>query len=710
MRVSQWFAPIVAFGAFCGFSASVQAQITVTAPVDGLSVMGTCTLSDALSIAQLGYNSFPQNTCLPNGTVTQNVTISLEPATIIMPGIANATNSTGSPLNITITSVAPGGRTVLQAPSSCAPSVVPPQYLAGGTTCTVGGAGLLETNNNNLTVSISNVNFENAALQSGAGGALRVEGDSTSMTMVSNATFSNNSALNGNGGAVLITGGTLQLNNVNFQQNSAQDTDQIILQGNGDGGAGLGGAIYMQSGRLINIDTPATPKNQTLFASNTAAYEGGAIYCEGGEIYLNYVDFSSNSTNGTVANLTALPPARGGAISSACNMALSFATFTSNVANTMNTATVTSQGGAIFISAATPAMNNLTGYPPLAPSQDPNLNQLQQTELLNGTMVNGAMINNPLIRDSYFSANYSMADGGAIYTDGPLYLVRSSMYQNSSGMGQYVDPNNLDYNIGNATGSGVFISPAVNDNPVLIANTTFEDNQQLNTAQGEFTDFAPIFVAYSAAAVVLINDTINAVNTTQTQWDQSGIFLQSGPTSGVNPILLMNTILTANLTQNGLGGSNAYTCGGDTTRVLNQITSGGMQITVQNLQFDYYYINNGTTPPAAISPIWYCSGDPANPTFSDVTTMNPLPLGTLQIGDDPTVPQAMQTFRPPTYTTLLGYAPLCNIAPVSKFDQLGVARPTSSCMLGAIQTLGSAPAPVTPPPAPKPPPPHKLID
>jgi hypothetical protein len=488
----------------------------------------------------------------------------------------------------------------------------------------------------------------------GDGGALIVSGDDTSVTFVSDSDFTNNTVTNGNGGAVVMTGGLLLLSNVAFTGNQALSVNK----------GGNGGAIYMYGGRVVNTDTPATPARITTFEDNAADYSGGAINCNaaGGILYLTYAKFENNHVNGTT---TGTVTANGGAIASACLMAVSFIQFVNNTANSTDSFTAIGKGGAIFIDGGTQPTSPLdNGLPSLPASQDPILSLAQEIEL-SGMNFNGVQFNNPMIRDSYIYNNSSTHDGGGIYTDGPLYLVRSSVSLNWSGTGQGMP---------DGRGSGVFISASAGKFPVMIANTTIYGNQAAANTGGQA---AAIWVA-STAKASLVNDTIASSGTTP----QSVLYLEQGPgmMSGDSPVDVLNSMISST-------SPNVSTCGGDTTRIDN-VTSWMPSALI-------------VAPSRQFSPASTCH-------FVGIEQKSPYLDSWQLVGSDPTVPQAMQTYR---FLGAAGYLPpslpfqgnsdICNNRPIMGLDQLAAARLNNYCVLGAVQGAG---APLPPPP----PAPHRI--
>lgn len=230
----------------------------------------------------------------------------------------------------------------------------------------------------------------------------------------SNCTVYNSTS---NCGGGLYNSGNLTITNTTFNSNSGT---------NGTGG-GYGGAIYNNTGGIINSISNST------FSTNSAS-NGGAIYNNGTINNISNSTFSTNSATGGY----------GGAIDNYATInIISNATFSSNSAfygggaienGNVSSSTITSIVNSTFNSNSTGS----SGYGGAISNEFGTIVSILNTTFAsnNGKFYGGAILNgggNILnVTNSTFNSNLTSNYGGAIYNNANITLTNSTFYSNSA--------------------------------------------------------------------------------------------------------------------------------------------------------------------------------------------------------------------------------------------------------------------------------------
>lgn len=268
------------------------------------------------------------------------------------------------------------------------------------------GAGIY----NSGTVTVTNTTFSNNIAQTG-GGAL---GNFNTATITS-STFSNNTASNSDGGAIFNTS-ALTITGTTFSSNRAVAGVGGGIADRGSGAitvnscnfannqAGQGGAIYMNSAALDIMDSS--------FTGNSATGHAGAIYNYYGSVTILSSVFTSNTASG-----------RGGAIYNANSQPTPALSGKLTVSETSFSVNAGLFGGAIY--------NNGDSVSLFASTLSNN----------HAFAAGGAIFNSPVttavmtISNSTLTGNTSSGDSGAVYTNGHLTVIFSTVTANSAPLG-----------------------------------------------------------------------------------------------------------------------------------------------------------------------------------------------------------------------------------------------------------------------------------
>ena len=298
-----------------------------------------------------------------------------------------------------------------------------------------GSAGALYISGNDLNV--HNVNFTNNDADEGDGGALTIGiGSSSDFSKYYDLIFENNSAY-GNGGAVSGTASNINLTNMNFTSNSAW----------------YGGALYWYSGSNLILT------EQTYF--NNSANNAGAV-----DIYNTA---NTNLTKTTFINNTAEVNA-GAVWFNSDNGIIDGCAFVNNTAKT-------GVAGALYL--------------------DSNMQNVQNCNFENNTAGgNGGAIydsgrgadNSNTIKNSTFITNSAYNGGGAYISDGRVTQINNSTFIDNvashNGGGAYVVIDNanayVDYDLFDGTGveknTTEKITRSTTGNRDFIVDSYFIDN------------------------------------------------------------------------------------------------------------------------------------------------------------------------------------------------------------------------------------------
>ena len=164
--------------------------------------------------------------------------------------------------------------------------------VTGGSSASNGGG--IFANVAGTNINLNNVVFDNNSADLDGGAVYLRDGTLTA----TNATFTSNSADDGNGGAI-FSGTVANISGSQFNLNQAAEnggaiaTTGTLTSGNNtfqSNNADNGGAISVDSG-----DTPSANSSDDLFTANTATRDGGAIYESGSTLDISGGVFQSNT-------------------------------------------------------------------------------------------------------------------------------------------------------------------------------------------------------------------------------------------------------------------------------------------------------------------------------------------------------------------------------------------------------------------------------
>ncbi len=509
-------------------------------------------------------------------------------------------------------------------------------------TGTFGGGLRLETNSTNVTLNRVIVTNNRTA---GSGGGIHFATAGTTLT-VNNSTISDNKALGGNGGGINSTvNHTLNINNSVLTGNTSTSTSTLsttggaITSGNNAGtstisitgstisnnsstntatGSGYGGAIFSR-------DTNLTITGSTL-SNNSTNGSGGAITCWLGST----TGRATIITGSTISNNTATPnPAESG------SGGITFDNFsvssigTLNIVNSTlsgNTAPTTGKGGAIF--------------------------SWVEPGLAGSNIVN--------ITDSVIRGN-SAQTGGGIFNEsagigaGDISLINSTVRDNTSaedGGGIHnlcSSTGSANVNLTNSTVSGNTVPTATRDGGGIFNGGFLASTNALNSTISGNSASNGGGIAHESTGSVDLNFVTVAFNNATT--NAGGGLLQG--LAGAGPINIKNTIVANN------------TSFGISPDIFGVITSQ-----------DYNHIRNATTPPGFTA------------MTNDVTGTDPMLVGVL----------ALNSLNPSVLTKShlpMALSPVVNIIPNGingcgtpsiTTSQNGVPRPTAlGCEKGAVE-------------------------
>ncbi len=453
--------------------------------------------------------------------------------------------------------------------------------FTNGHTSGAGGAILV----NDGSLNINENNFNNNTADGGGGGAIFVQGANNGLSVIDSIFTSNSTA--GDGGAIYYSAANpMTITNTGFLTNHA-GTDNTNT-------GGSGGAIYHNGPGNIG---PFTAITAGFFSGNTVANAesddgGGAIYHNNGVLNIFGSAFSGNNVDGTDGN--------GGAI---------FNNSTSDFSL------------AIEYSSFGPVLG-LTLPPPLdiLPFTNPNT--------VTGT-------------------TDPTAGGGAIFNRGPMFVLGTAFLSNTSS-----SHGGAIFNVASTTDVG---TPGQD---VQIANSLIDGN----TATG---DGGGIYQNNVDDLIKLVNDTISS----NTAANGGGIFNtgdgESPGVSNFDDVAITNTIVASN---------NGGNCAGGNLGIGNATVSGGN--VVFGTACDIRQQDGSSTPSVPIT---------ANPNLQARQPVFSLPTIL-------TVARPLGDF---SSASGVGDQSVCAAAPILNFDQQGIptTRPSPSgtnCDSGAWES-GQAP-------------------
>ncbi|KZX17210.1 beta strand repeat-containing protein [Methanobrevibacter filiformis] len=307
-----------------------------------------------------------------------------------------------------------------------------------------------------------------------SGSLFNITGGNNNITF-QNITFSN-AKITGNGSAMYI-GSTNNVNLINciFTNNVALHVKGLVV----------GGAIYNNGGNLYIANSTFTSNiaDSTLTDDLVARSYGGAIYNKGGSLRLENSIFTNNSARSGVKYTNV--ESYGGAIyNTANNLNISNCNFTNNSANiTLNSAyeyLVYTYGGAIYNTGANLSINNSIFTSNIALSSG----------------------------NTFDSYSY----GGAVYNTGINLNVNNSKFTNNSAKSPVVTASAYSY-------GGVIYNQGANFN---ISNSDFTTNIANSTATS--TDVMARYVYTYGGAIYNNVDNLTIVNSRFTNSMGYGVF------------------------------------------------------------------------------------------------------------------------------------------------------------------------------------------
>ena len=297
------------------------------------------------------------------------------------------------------------------------------------------GAGIYVEGGKNI--SLGAVTLSSNKAKNGAGGAIYLNGNSTSVTTSKTTSITDNYCKT-NGGAIYVSGGTVNLTTPTITGNGKFESTVTTANG---------GAVYV-TGTNSGFTTTGTATIQ----NNTSTTKGGAIYVSGGSVNMAENTISGNSSK------------EGGAIYvNGGNLTTTGTTsVTNNYANEGN-------GGAFYVTGGNVKLNNatITG----------NGKQNSTVKTVSGGAVyvtgSGGGFELTGSNTALIQNNASTTNGGAIYVgSGSVTLQEATISGNTSGNGGAI------YAKGNVT---------INDEATISTNTATYNGGAIYVEYGNLT-------------------------------------------------------------------------------------------------------------------------------------------------------------------------------------------------------------------------------
>ncbi|MFN8445322.1 MAG: choice-of-anchor Q domain-containing protein [Caldilineaceae bacterium] len=269
---------------------------------------------------------------------------------------------------------------------------------------------------------------------------------------ISGSYFEDN--LGGTGGAV-------------FTQQSANITNtQFISNSSTAGGSNPGGALFVNNGLLVVVDSS--------FTQNQASNDGGALFAR--QVTITNTDFLSNTSTHN-----------GGAVYSGGTTRVTDSLFENNLAYVNGGSSI--NGGALFINGALSTINsdyisntvlNLGGaiFAQSATVQGGQfIHNRSLTDHAGAVWIDGG---NPIIDSAQFISNTAVKGGGAVWSNPPVVVSNTSFVSNTAQFGGALFANstlqmtNSQLRLNAATGGSG--GGAVSNGATQITNTLFASN------------------------------------------------------------------------------------------------------------------------------------------------------------------------------------------------------------------------------------------
>ena len=302
--------------------------------------------------------------------------------------------------------------------------------------------------NENADINIENNSFENNTAESG--GAIANRGTA----VIKNSEFSNNKSNS------LISGKTT------YTHNGEEYTKDISWYN------GLGGAIYNNGDLLVENST---------FSGNLAAYSGGAIYSDSGNVTIKNSNFINNTAKSeTVEGYFRLNEQGeveyvdescidgiGGALSIAGSghLTVGDSLFEGNIAGGEGGGAISAWSTIANITNSTFTSNSTTGNGGAIYSMSDAVNVTNST--FTGNKADGGIV------QDYTS---EVGTGGAIYHEGDNLTVKNSIFTDNSALVKRVQANEAGTTESYLGSGGAIYNTGDN---LLIENSTFESNESV---------------------------------------------------------------------------------------------------------------------------------------------------------------------------------------------------------------------------------------
>jgi CSLREA domain-containing protein len=608
-------------------------------PFGNCSLRAAITESNALAGADI--------IILPAGTYTQTLTVASEnlnaggdwdittPITI---------NGAGSGTTILQANALPGVATerVLHCITAATAVVVNDVTIQNGNyfTGTFGGGLRLETNSTNVTLNRVIVTNNRTA---GSGGGIHFATAGTTLT-VNNSTISDNKALGGNGGGINSTvNHTLNINNSVLTGNASTSTSTLSTTGGAVTSGGSGGTS------IISI-TGGTISNNSATNTSTGAGYGGAIFSRDTNLTVTGVTLSNNSTNGSGGAITCWLGAITGRTTT-----ITGSTISNNTANT-NPAEAGS-GGITFDNFSASSIGTLNivnsalfGNTAPATGKGGAIFSWVEPGLAGSNTVN---VTNSVIRGNSAQIGGGINNESAGIGAGDISLINSTVSDNTSaedGGGIHnlcSSTGSANVNLTNSTVSGNTVPTATRDGGGIFNGGFLASTNALNSTISGNSASNGGGIAHESTGSVDLNFVTVAFNSATT--NAGGGLLQG--LAGAGPINIKNTIVAKN------------TSFGICPDICGTITSQ-----------DYNHVEIVATP-AVLLPL----------SANDVTGTDPL-LGLLALnGIGVTTKSHLPMPSSPVVNTIPNGTNGCGTPSITT-SQNGVPRPTAlGCEKGAVE-------------------------
>lgn len=389
------------------------------------------------------------------------------------------------------------------------------------------GAGIFVDELSNVVIENSEVN-NNTATQDG--GAIYIQNSANKTLNIQNSQISNNTATQRGGGIFSLNGNTLLIQGSTLAKNESgingggiyADSCTVLIQNSkldsnftSAVGSMGGGALYgLNSATLISDSSQI---NRNFNASATA--NGGALFIQGGALVINQSELNSNSSakfggavflsnsNDAQNQLQSVSMSKnsssvqGGAIyiDSTASTTIQNARFTNNWTTeaggaiavfkgsltlsgsvldsnqTLNSPSELIGGGALFANKGVCSINSSSFI----------------ANAVNGSLASGGAINtyrsNINVSNATFAYNQAQKRGGAIKSEGAIYINHATIVENEADQGGGISQNLVDdrsYISNSIIAQNEASSEAISDIFLLIGNVESEGNNIFGVSNG----------------------------------------------------------------------------------------------------------------------------------------------------------------------------------------------------------------------------------